>query len=364
MSPRDRCGRLRWLAVVVAVTALVAAGCDDTAGTAGPQACGPAVADNMSQRFVEGDPWSGYAAFRDDGLLPGKLRYVEQIDQAARACDLTTGRADFIVTTIGQYLRHKPDGVIVGVIDQSQGADALVLNSRLHPWLTSADWLPRLVAEYASHQQGSKKPVLAYTGSSPSEELLTELASSVETIRPGQFELVSVDQSATALGMLERNQAQAAVLWEPDTSAARAAGYTVAHSSKDVPDAIVDVIVARRPLVARDPRAVAEFVEAYYAFIEGRQSSRAVLQDFIARDGHLDARQAESVVAGITLYTTAQADEYLNKDLFPLDEPQIRQSIRAIASLQALTDPSVTVRDDMVDGRFVAEANRKKTQGR
>ena len=56
--------------------------------------------------------------------------------------------------------------------------------------------------------------------------LLNELANTTDELRLADFELVSVDQSATAFEMLEADEAQLAVIWEPDTSAARAAGHT------------------------------------------------------------------------------------------------------------------------------------------
>ena len=79
------------------------------------------------------------------------------------------------------------------------------------------------------------KPVLAYTGNSPSEMLLNELANATDDLRLADFELVSVDQSATALEMLEADEAQLAVIWEPDTSTARAAGHTVALEQRGRP---------------------------------------------------------------------------------------------------------------------------------
>ena len=57
-------------------------------------------------------------------------------------------------------------------------------------------------------------------GSSPSEELLHELSNAFEDFKPDQFDLVSVDQSASALQMLEDHEAQLAIIWEPDTTAA------------------------------------------------------------------------------------------------------------------------------------------------
>ena len=60
--------------------------------------------------------------------------------------DLTAGRADIIVTTLDQYLLEHPEGTVVGIIDQSVGADALALGTAHHPELDSIDDVPALVA--------------------------------------------------------------------------------------------------------------------------------------------------------------------------------------------------------------------------
>jgi ABC-type nitrate/sulfonate/bicarbonate transport system substrate-binding protein len=148
-------------------------------------------------------------------------------------------------------------------------------------------------------------------------------------------------------------------VWEPDTTTARNAGNVVAHSSRDVPNSIVDVIVARRSLVEHDPQAVQQVVDAYYRYLDGLLTDRAALTRLIAEDADLDTGQATSVVEGIRLYGTQEADAFMNRDLFPLDEPQVRQSIKAIGSLLALDDPSLVLDDRMVDGSFVARTARR-----
>jgi ABC-type nitrate/sulfonate/bicarbonate transport system substrate-binding protein len=341
----------------LAVVAVVAMGCSGTPRSAsGPPACAETGSRSAAGIIVEGDPWSGYAPFRSDKLLTGKLTYQEQLDQAVRACDLTMDRADIEVTTIGQFLRNRPQGAIVGVIDQSQGADALVLDTRHNPRLTSVDWIPTLVADLAA--QG-RRPVLAYTGGSPSEELLHELANTYDNFKPGQFELVSVAQSADALQMLRDGAAQAAIVWEPDTTAALKEGNVVAYSSKDVPNSIVDVIVASRAAIEDRPADVQAVVDAYYRFMDTMLADPEALTRFVAEDAKLDPAQARPIIAGIKLYGSKDADAFLNRNVFPLDEPQARQSIKAIGSLLALGDPTLVLDDRMVDGSFVAYTARR-----
>ena len=310
---------------------------------------------------VEGDPWSGYFAFRDEHLLDGTpytLMYVEQPCQEQRAADLTYGVADIAVTSLDQYVLHQPEATVVGVIDQSLGADALVLDTTRYPYLDSVDDLHRLVAEYDGPGNG---PVLAYTGSSPSEMLLNELANTTEELDLSDFELVSVDTSTSAYEMLQSGEAQLAVVWEPDTTAARNAGYTVALSSADVPDSIVDVIVVSNRLIEEDPAAVEALVEAYYTTMDDFLAHRDALIAAIAEDSaeasgdQPDEAAAASVVDGIKLYGTNDANVFMNEPVFPLDQPQATASLQSIGSVLALVHPDIRLSRAAIDGSYIAD---------
>ena len=87
---------------------------------------------------------------------------------------------------------------MVGVIDQSRGADALALDTRTYPYLETVDDLRRLVEELA---RDGERPVLAYTGSSPSEMLLNELANTTEELaQTGEQSLCCFSAVATQRG--------------------------------------------------------------------------------------------------------------------------------------------------------------------
>ncbi|MEM6519344.1 MAG: hypothetical protein AAF722_08440, partial [Cyanobacteria bacterium P01_C01_bin.70] len=98
-----------------------------------------------------GDTFSGYSTFRNEtfqstlaetGLT---LTYSDEFDQAKRAQELTAGQADIIVTTLDQYLQQQPAGTIVGLIDRTIGADAVVLNTPKYGSLKSLNDLAPLV---------------------------------------------------------------------------------------------------------------------------------------------------------------------------------------------------------------------------
>jgi hypothetical protein len=339
------------------VGVVLLAGCSTSTNSGSSSGCKTTAPSTHDAKtiVIEGDPWSGYAAFRDGRLLDGTgfvAKYVEQLCQDVRAADLSAARADFVVTTLDQYLLHRPDGVVVGAIDQSQGADALALNTIQFPYLKSIDDVPQLVKQF--RLAGGKKPVLAYTGNSPSEMLLNELANTSEQLRLTDFSLVSVDQSATAYQMLQENRAQLAIIWAPDTSAARSKGYTIALSSKDVPDSIVDVIVASNKLVKRDQNAVQAVVKAFYSKMDDLIAHSSALAQFIATDGNIDVASAQSVLDGIKLYGTRDADAFMNERIFPLDLPQMEQSVKAISAVLALNHSGIDPKAASIDGRYVS----------
>ena len=337
--------------LLAAVVWWVGGGGEGSAAAACPPSEIPAHDDTTL--VVEGDAWSGYAPFRDPALLEGtgySLLYVEQVCQDVRAADLTAGRADIAVTSLDQYLLNHPEGTVVGVIDQSVGADALVLGTANHPELDNVDDIPTLVQQY---EEEGGKPVLAFTGNSPSEMLLNELANTTEEVRLSDFELVSVDQSLTAYEMLDADEAQLAVIWEPDTSAAREAGHTIALSSADVPNSIVDVIVASDRLIERDRAAVQAVVTAFYTTMDDYLADPTALRAFYAEDGGLDLEATGQLIAGIQLYGSADAKAYLNQPVFPLDKAQMQQSVESIESVLALVHPDMPVGQAQVDGEYV-----------
>jgi OmpA-OmpF porin, OOP family len=163
--------------------------------------------------------------------------------------------------------------------------------------------------------------------------------------------------------MLDAGEVELAIIWEPDTSAARARGYTVALSSADVPDSIVDVIVASNHLIDRDPTALAALLRAYYARMDGFAANPAAFERFIAEDGALPPEGAKSVIAGIKVYGTADADEYMNAPLFPLDRPKIEQSLDGIGAVLALSHPGIDLDAAKIDGSYLRRLRQGTPNG-
>jgi OmpA-OmpF porin, OOP family len=194
------------------------------------------VYGNTSNKFrVLGDTFSGYSTFRSDAFIEKitkrdlGISYENEFDQKKRAQRLGNG-ADVIVTTLDQFLLNKPDGHIVGLIDKTVGADAVVLNTKQFPSLKSLNDIKALKAK----NPGLK---LVYSAGTPSEYLAKLLDIRFEGFKLADFQIVKVEESTEAYKLLQSDPSVAvAVLWEPFVSKAKRDGNTITLSSRDIPD--------------------------------------------------------------------------------------------------------------------------------
>jgi OmpA-OmpF porin, OOP family len=265
---------------------------------------------------ILGDTFSGYSTFRSaafqDALKTSglKLNYQDEFDQTKRAERLNRGDADLLVTTLDQFVKQKPQGKIVGLIDRTVGADAVVLNTKQFPQLKSLLDLNKLVAKSAAE---GKQLGMAYAGDTPSEYLALVLSTKFDAFKLENFQTSRVADASEAWKLLQdRNKNLAiAVLWEPYVTQARQQGNTVVLSSKDAPNTIIDVLVASDRLLQSQPEQVSAFLEAYYRRIDANVRDASQLQRQIAEDGKLPPADAAAVLSGIDFFTASEAKAWL-----------------------------------------------------
>ncbi|MGF1600570.1 MAG: OmpA family protein [Thermosynechococcaceae cyanobacterium] len=270
----------------------------------------------LAQLTVLGDTFSGYSTFRNDAFKEAlkesgtKLTYRDEFNQAARAKELSTGKADLMVTTLDQFLRHKPQGKIVGLIDRTIGADAVVLNSKKYPQLKSLLDLQQLV-----NRSNEKKLSIVYAGDTPSEYLALVLDTKFDAFNLSDFNVIEVADSSDAWAVMqdESKNVAIAILWEPFVSKARKRGDTVVLSSRDTPQSIVDVMVASDRLIDAQPEQVEGFLETYYRRIDANMRSAAELQAQVAADGDLSPDDAATVLSGIDFFTATESANWMRK---------------------------------------------------
>ncbi|MGK7878326.1 MAG: OmpA family protein [Xenococcaceae cyanobacterium] len=309
------------------------------------------------QHIILADTFSGYSTFRSVELRDSlqkvgiSLRYEDEFDQAKRAQRLSQGGADLIATTLDQFIQHQPQGKIVGLIDRTVGADAVVLNTKKYPSLKSLTALRQLSQKERS--QGNKLAI-SFAGDTPSEFLALVLDTKFEDFNLSDFEQIKVPDAKDAWKLLqdEKEKVAIAVLWEPFVTQARQQGYTVVLSSKDVPNAIVDAIVASNRMIESYPETVSKFLEAYYRRINGNAFDPSKLRDQIAKDGNLSPPEADAVWQGIEFFTALEASEWLTDGTL---EQRI-DSISAVLLLSGRINQGPKNPADLFTSKLIGEA--------
>jgi OmpA-OmpF porin, OOP family len=262
---------------------------------------------------ILGDTFSGYSTFRNSAFQNTlkasglNVQYADEFDQAKRAASLGQGQADILVTTLDQFLKQKPAGKVVGLIDRTVGADAVVLNTKQYPQLKSLLDLTQLVK-----QSQDKPKVMTFAGDTPSEYLGLVLDTKFEAFNLSDFAIAKVADASEAWKKMQnpKENVAIAVLWEPYVTQARQQGDTVVLSSQDTPNTIVDVIVASDQLIQSQPEKISQFLGAYYRRIDSAAQDNAQLKKDIAEDGKLSSTNAASVLKGISFFTSLESQRW------------------------------------------------------
>lgn len=273
------------------------------------------------QLTILGDTFSGYSTFRSPIFQQAleevgiDLRYQDEFDQAHRASRLDSGQADLLVTTLDQFLKQKPQGKIVALVDRTVGADAVVLNTKKYPSLKSLLDLRQLIKQQqVDGQHKGQRLSTAFAGETPSEYLALVLDAKFEEFNLSDFQVMKVVDASEAWQLLQDpyQNVSVAVLWEPFVTQARQQGYTVVLSSRDVPNVIIDVIVASDRLLQSHPQTVSDLVEGYYRHIDVNSvRDNSLLQEQISEDGSLKSSEAATVLRGIQFFTGAEAKDWI-----------------------------------------------------
>lgn len=217
----------------------------------------------------------------------------DNADYPARFAGLKSGRLQFAVGTVDAYLLNGQasgfPGAIVAVIDESSGGDAIVA------WKDKVASLDGLKADKAIS--------IAFTPGSPSEHLLRSTAVHFDVPRLRQANgawRVETNGSPDALKQLLARKADAAVLWEPDVSRALGTdGVIKLLSTADTKRLIVDVLIAGREVLQRDPEMVRALLTTYFAVDRHyRDNPDLLATDIVAQTG-VAAAQVKPMLAGV-----------------------------------------------------------------
>ena len=310
------------------------------------------LSGGSEELVILGDTFSGYSTFRAAEFnqeleqVDLSLRYENEFDQAARAASLESGNADLIVTTLDQYLKHQPEGQIVGLIDRTVGADAVVLNTPKYPQLRSLNDLAQLL-------EAGQPLSLVYAADTPSEFLAQVLDIRFDGFNLSDFNQLKVAEASEAWADLQEpaQNIAVAVLWEPFVTQARNQGHTVVLSSQDAPNAILDVIVASERLIENQGEQLTDFLSAYYRRMDQSARDDTALKTLIQTDGNLSASDADLILDGIDFFTSVEAEKWMQEGL-------LAKRIDATAAILVLSGQlaGVPVASELYSNQFMAAA--------
>jgi OmpA-OmpF porin, OOP family len=305
--------------------------------------------NSANQIKILGDAFSGYSTLRADDFA-GKvikanlgIAYEDEFDQARRAKRLGSD-ADIIVTTLDQFLVNKPQGKIVGLIDKTVGADAVVLNTSKFPSLKGINDLRKVIS--------GRKLKLVYSAGTPSEYLAKMLDIRFEGFKLADFEVIETADASEAYKLLQTDPDVAvAVLWEPYVSKAKQDGNTVSLSSRDVPDSIVDVIVASNNMMEKKPEGLRKFLTTYYQHNDSLVRNLSQLKAQIGEDGKLNSIDSANVAKGIEFFPSIKVDKWMTGGI-------LVQRIEATSAFLTMTGASVegTQSNDLFTPDFIQDA--------
>ncbi len=203
----------------------------------------------------------------------------DQADYKTRATMLADGRLDFAVFTVDSYILNTAPqftGQVVMVISESKGADAIVAKKDL----ATVNDLTHVTATLDSPSHQFLKASIIDFG-------LDKLKNN---IRPA-------NGSSSALADLLAGKTDAAVLWEPDISAAlKDNRFKTLISTRDTSRLIVDILVASDTVINQTPEKLDVLMTTYFPVLRHFSNNPDELSMEFQKDASLNAEDARRVI--------------------------------------------------------------------
>ncbi len=216
----------------------------------------------------------------------------DQADYKTRFKNLKNRELQFAVATVDAYILNgnKTDypGVIVSVIDESKGGDAIIARKSVIPDINSIKQLT--------------KPKIAFTPDSPSEYLLKAINTYFDLgLYSGRKSwMVKTDGSEEAYKSLDKGSVDIAVLWEPDVSRALASGEYIKLISTDETDKlIVDILLVERLLSSEKPEMIATLLQTYFNTLKHYKQYPEDLKSDIRSETGLKKDSIDQMLQGV-----------------------------------------------------------------
>jgi ABC-type nitrate/sulfonate/bicarbonate transport system substrate-binding protein len=304
---------------------------------------------------IAADSFSGYAVLRSDTMKGAlrksgiKLEVVDdKADYDARLAALDKGKVQMAVFTVDSLLTSgaklgRFPGAIVMVIDETQGADAVVAYK---------DQIARI------QDLDDPEARLVLTPNSPSEFLARVVLAHFQLPSLPEKWWIEADGAGEVYKKFKsgRGQKRAYVMWEPYVS--KALQEKDAHillDSGKLRGYIVDVLVAQREFISKHPDLVAEVVKAYLraAYLSQEKTNgllKLVMADAKAAGDPLTAAQAQTLVNGVQWKNTLENYAYFG--LVPEDQRKGVQHLEDVVdNITKVLLKTASLKRDPLEGR-------------
>lgn len=259
------------------------------------------AAELLGKIRIAADSWIGYFPLRSPEMKTalrqaGWLLALEddKADYPGRMGRLEKGELDFAVATVDSYLlnggRFNYPGIIVAVLDESKGGDAILARQER---VASLDDL-----------KGKIDVKVAFTPASPSEHLAKAAADhfNVPELHPPKGPLrLTVSGSEQAKAALLSGKTDVAVLWEPDVSKAlQQPGIVKLLGTEDTQRLIVDILLVRREFAQKNPDLVKTLLSAYFKTLRKYRQDEDLLLRHVREDTGLAEDQVRLMLKGVS----------------------------------------------------------------
>lgn len=251
-------------------------------------------------------------------------------DTRQRQAAYQSDEFDIYLTNPDQHPKEVAMGIpgkMFMLSDFSEGADGLIARP-------SIDSISKLKGKRVAYIQGSA-----------SDFMLSKALASVGLSR-NEIQLVELDDPNTASVALISGQVDAAVSWEPLMSQAVKSGQArILFTSRDVPDSIIGVFIAKDRLLKDGPR-LKRFIGGWLKSIEYYNSHQDESLEIMARAFNVDIADMRLMMRGLRLatetdnsdYFYAQSERPTKMDLFTAEAAMYWRSIGLLPRNRALPD--------------------------
>lgn len=246
------------------------------------------------------DNWIGYSILRSPEVKRDMRRrgwiMVSEDDKAdyrRRMERLKAGDIHFAVATVDSYILNGAPlgfpGVIIMVIDESKGGDAILTRTE---GLDSLDSL-----------KGRTDLRVAFTPNSPSHYLAKAAAYHFdvpELVPPPGEKRIETQGSEDALKKLLTGGCDLAALWEPDVSRALShPGIKKIIGTDDTEKLIVDILLVNREFSRKSPDVVEALLGSYFQALKKYRSNPELLRKHVHEETGLAEESVSTMLKGV-----------------------------------------------------------------